>query len=465
MQKLNKSPLVSLSFMLLTVLVVNAVMGLVSHYTGTTRAWLNLDYFLPLLLLLFRKKITTLLALVLFIIVSCIDFLELFKQLFPFMRLGDILYLSQFAWLSSHTYQLYALILVLALIAQVIFLGVFGRKLRLGAWLAVLNVVLLVMIVQIYVLPEKKQTHFWVPEQQNWVASSALDFWQYYHDGFISTYRASGDAFQPVLLKGASASDALFQPGAIDQQHKVLLIVNESWGMPHDQDIQDDVLASLLNSAHVSDIQQGSLPFVGYTIQGEMRELCQKALNHFNLKDQKTGFEQCLPNQFARKGFHTVAVHGALSVMYDRRYWYPRAGFQTTLFRDAGLNLPQSVCYSFPGNCDRDIAGRITQQFQQHDKLFLYWMTLNTHATYDLRDLHDQRFQCSRHSIDPASDACRNLRLQAQFFDDLAQMLTDPAFKGTQVIVVGDHEPPIIHADGQAVFQANTIATLKFKVQ
>lgn len=463
MQKL-KSLIVSVGFMLLTVMMVNTVMWSVSHYTGTARAWINLDYFLPLLLLLCRKKATTILALVSFIIISLVDFLGLFKQLFPFMRLGDIVYLCRFAWMSSTTYQLYVVIMLVLLLAQVIFLLAMARKLCLKAWLVVLNSVLLLMTMQIYLGSKPEQTDFWVPEQQTWVASPILDLWQYYNDGFISTYRASGDAFQKVSLKGNSASDFLFKNGAIDQQHKVLLIVNESWGMPQQKQVQTDVLASILNSVHIKDVQRGSLPFVGYTIHGEVRELCQKALNHFNLRDQKTGFENCLPNQFARKGFHTVAVHGALSVMYDRRYWYPRAGFQTTLFRDTGLNLPHSVCYSFPGNCDRDIAGRITQQFQQHDKLFLYWMTLNTHATYDLRDLKDQRFQCNRYQIDPASDACRNLRLQAQFFDTLADMLKDPAFKGTQVIVVGDHEPPIIRK-GQPVFVSDTVATLQFKVQ
>ena len=41
-------------------------------------------------------------------------------------------------------------------------------------------------------------------------------------------------------------------------------------------------------------------------------------------------------------------------------------------------------------------------------------------------------------------DICNNMRLETQFFDDLAELIQQPEMKGVEVVVVGDHMPPIM---------------------
>ena len=79
---------------LIIILILNLTMGILAWWTGTERSLINIDYFLPLVLLGFRQKILFVLA---FIIVYFFDFLMIFSQIFPFIRIEDIFYLLKFS--------------------------------------------------------------------------------------------------------------------------------------------------------------------------------------------------------------------------------------------------------------------------------------------------------------------------------------------------------------------------------
>lgn len=430
---------------LLVILLPNIIMSLLAQLTDTQRVIINIDYFIPLLLLAFRQRVLFVIA---FIIISLFDFLALFTQLFPFIRLSDLLYLSKFAFISSTSYQLYGITLIVLIIAQCyLFLKIYDIKYN-KPLLILFNIIILYYAYEVNFV------------DSSIVGSQSISNINYINSGFVQTFTMTGDAFQKSTAKGSTA-DLFTYP---DSHDKVLLVVNESWGVTSDASVQHDVLSPVLNSPVVSTSAQDTLPFIGVTIAGELRELCRKAPIHFNLKNQKEGFEDCLPNRYKALGYHTVAVHGAIGFMYDRQYWYPRAGFEQMLFRDHGLNLPASRCYSFPGNCDTDIANRIVEKFDSNDKLFLYWLTLNTHATYDPRDLEIDLFDCSQYDIAADSAACRNLKLQKQFFYTLSQMIADPALSGTRVIVVGDHAPPFIE-ESSPVFINEQVPIFEFEVK
>ena len=106
----------------------------------------------------------------------------------------------------------------------------------------------------------------------------------------------------------------------------------------------------------------------------------------------------------------------------------------------------------------------IKTEFELNDKIFLYWLTLNTHAIYDKRDLVLDKFDCHKFKIEEDTASCRNLKLQAQFFDTLSNILKSPALKGTRVIVVGDHQPPIIKNE-ISVFEDSKIPIIEFNVE
>lgn len=127
--------------------------------------------------------------------------------------------------------------------------------------------------------------------------------------------------------------------------------------------------------------------------------------------------------------------------MYDRHLWYPHIGFAERTFFES-RSWPQR-CHSFPGACDLDLREVVREFFASPGRRFLYWLTLNSHSIYDERDIRIDAFDCTAFAIDPQSQSCRNLRLQAQFFQGLAQLLSEGSMQDVRVLLVGDHVPII----------------------
>lgn len=438
------------------VFLSNIFIYLLSIWTGVIRSEINLDYFLPLIFLQCRAKILFVIS---FIVVFFVDFINVFSQIFPFIHLSDLFYLLKFSFISSSIYKIYGLLLLLFLITQLVVVFKIFKKEQSKDFLIIFNIFLAIYGYVVY-FGNDDFVNFWKPNGKGVVTSQTLNYLEYRNRGFIKNYEVEGNVFQNAIVEGAT--NKLFNKK--QNYNKIFLIVNESWGVPLQESVQTEVMKSIHKSNKVEGFKLSKFDFEGFTIGGELRELCQVAPAHFNLKNQKTGFENCLPNLLRKQGYQTVAVHGALGLMYDRKDWYPRAGFSTVLFRDQGLNLPDSNCYSFPGNCDRDISLRINEKFRTHKKIFVYWLTLNTHAIYDKRDLVEDSFNCAVYKIDEEAGGCRNLKLQTQFFSTLGKMIEAGALDGAKVIVVGDHRPPIIKSE-QTVFLDGQVPMLEFTVE
>lgn len=452
----NAKQLKTLLASLLIILIPNMIMMLLAYLTDTQRVIINIDYFIPLFLLACRQQV---LFVITFILISLFDFLDLFTQLFPFIRLSDLVYLSKFAFISSSSYQLYGITLTVLIITQS-YLYLKNYRAEYNKTLLVLfNIIIFYYAYSVH-FHDNSSLSFLEVSTNNIVGSQSISNIDYINSGFIQTYTMTGDAFQKSKPRGATVGLSK----NLNSHDKVLLVVNEAWGVTANPNIQNDMLSPIINNPAASNIKQDTLNFIGATVAGELRELCGKAPIHYNLKHQMDGFEDCLPNRYKDLGYNTVAVHGAISFMYDRQYWYPRAGFEQMLFRDQGLNIPDSRCYSFPGNCDSDIADRVVEQFATNDKLFLYWLTLNTHAIYDKRDLKNDLFDCDKYNIAINTAACRNLKLQKQFFYTLSKIVAQPSLSGTRVIVVGDHEPPFIE-ESSTVFVKGKVPVFEFEVK
>lgn len=248
--------------------------------------------------------------------------------------------------------------------------------------------------------------------------------------------------------------------------NKILFVVVESLGLPKQDAITYKILQPLrlLQNDRISPLVIQYPQYMMATVHGELRELCHAVPQNFNLRDLQQGFENCLPNKLRQFGYKTSAFHGALGIMYDRKDWYPRAGFEKTFFYES--QPWKSRCYSFPGICDTEISDAIAEQFKSNDKQFVYWLTLNSHAPYDFRDIKYNLLECEKYSIDANSMSCRNLKLQAQFFYVLSKMIQQPQFSNTQVIIVGDHSPIIFDQTEKAnVFDGNKVLMLKFNVK
>src|SRR5690606_27455490 len=178
----------------------------------------------------------------------------------------------------------------------------------------------------------------------------------------------------------------------------------------------------------LADWEQGEIDFNGITIEAEIRELCQADLEHFNFDDYKAELSNCLPNTLKKAGYKTASFHGAAGPMYDRFKWYPWIGFDETVFFES-QRWPRR-CYSFPGACDYDMVELIADSFSSDRKAFSYWLTLNSHHSYDLRDLREDGFSCESVGIDSYTEVCRNLKLQYQFFQALSDLVSMPQMVG-----------------------------------
>ena len=147
------------------------------------------------------------------------------------------------------------------------------------------NLLLVGWTIQNYFIDDSN-SRIWNMQNDRYISSQMLNTYNVRTEGFIQGFSNQGDAFQNKKVDSASAS-IFKQP---QPYKKVLLVVNESWGVSQSE-IQKNLLSHLLNQNNITDSWQKTLSVNGFTLDGEIRELCQITLNHFNLKDQKSGFE------------------------------------------------------------------------------------------------------------------------------------------------------------------------------
>lgn len=441
-------------YYILICLFPNFFWGVLSFIINTNRSLINIDYFATILLYMagYRK-----ISILVFVLLSYFDFINVFSQIFPFIRFADLFYLIKFTLLAS---PVNFIIPITFIIFVYIYFYIFNKinfLLSKTYILVIFNFFILFFFLQNQTKDDLNKRP-WRNDTTKIVYSQILNTYELRSDGFLDGFKIGGDAFNKIKIS-ASTKD-FFETE--NQSHKILVVVNESWGSTINNDINHDVVSDIIASKNVENYKLSKIKVDGFTINGELRELCQKSLNHFNLKEQKKGFENCLPNLYRKIGYSTYAMHAATGAMYDRKYWYPRAGFQNLIFRETIHNL-KSRCYSFPGFCDRDLIDYVAQAFKK-PKVFFYWLTLNTHVNYDLRDLKLDKFDCLKYKINKDSASCRNLKLQKQFFYYLSELIKKPEMKGVDIIVVGDHAPPV-YAEDKKFFEDKYVGTLRIKVK
>ena len=99
-----------------------------------------------------------------------------------------------------------------------------------------------------------------------------------------------------------------------------------------------------------------------------MRELCKMGIEGFAF--QRTPAEQfvnCLPNQYRKHGYNTIALHGASSQIYDRFSLYPKMGFQQFITSESLMG--KKHCEAFNGICDTELLDTVKKQFAQQDRI------------------------------------------------------------------------------------------------
>ncbi|MCW8125641.1 sulfatase-like hydrolase/transferase [Microbulbifer halophilus] len=442
---------------LVVILAPNLFFGVLAQHLDLGRPYINIDYALVMLVVILNQR---LLGIFFLFLSFFFDALGLVGQVFPILRLTDIFYVFSFVGITPWIYKFYILVFILVYIfCCMLCMRKSNSRKRLEILFCVNVLVLGYFYTAIFGGEDGKR--IWRHTENPIIDSQIVFGLESRETGFVQGLDAEGALFEDVKISGATAP---WFDANKEVDEKVLLIVSESWGVT-DKKLQEAILAPILDLREsFTDWKRGSIDFRGITVQAEMRELCQLHPLHFNFEEHTEELKQCLPNLLKKRGYKTHAFHGAAGLMYDRMRWYPDVGFDKMTFFESHV-WPRR-CYSFPGACDSDMADYVKKSLEAKGKVFSYWLTLNSHYTYDKRDIHSDYLDCEHFNLKVGSQSCRNFKLHAQFFNDLAGLLKSPVMSNTRVVVVGDHEPPITNAkEKEQYFTEGKVPWISLKVK
>ncbi len=419
-------------------LLPNLPFWVATHFLKVDRPYIVLDYLVSGALFAYgwRK-----LASVLLVVFVLVDGLSIQGLVYPVLHPADVFYLLT---LLPYAPSIWKLAAVSGLVLLVMMVGMSWRFARTSNRLAALA--LLGLAVLGYAAQSKLDPNSSEFERTNsQVFGSQLAYYVNTRATLVldSLFKRVNPLY-PIGFR--DEIQAWANKDAADSRN-ILLIVVESWGQMKDQRIQSAILQPLLAERdRFQWMKTGQTPGDRATVEAELRYLCGLGARYLNLEPVTKGFEHCMPWQLKARGYATTAIHAADGGMHARKFWYPRAGFDRIIFHDT--SSWKTHCYSFPGACDREImASTLPAAFAGKDRQFVHWMTLNTHAPYDERDLWMDAFDCVEYQLPEHGDTCRLSKLHAQFFRQLAQVLAQPAMRGTEILIVGDHSPPLLDQD------------------
>ncbi len=435
LQQSQKSITKKLFLLLLFILALpNIALLSAALFSGAERSFINIDYFIPLMLFSIGTRSFAILTFILFFSIDCFI---LTLQFFPFVKISDIIYLSSFILFGQTLYILIIYSTLIILTMKILILNKIGHKFTTLEILYTYSIFLFLTILSS--LPFSLNTKLQI---NKYTQSYTVFLLKHHNDTFLNLTGEKGKILVESPFNSATQPWHSLLKEKQTPHHRLLLIVAESWGFASESEVQEAILAKLkAKSSSLSFFSEGHFFFSGATVGGEIRELCALKARSLDLSLVKTPeFSNCLPQQVKNLGYETYALHGALANLYARDQWYPRVGFDhITFFND--YSWPRK-CHAFNGACDVDLTPVISETFARKNDIFFYWLTLNSHADYDERDIFSSRIDCWALKIDPTSESCRIIKLHAQFFDALSELITNPNMQNVEVIVAGDHPPP-----------------------
>ncbi|AWN45383.1 hypothetical protein DK419_02835 [Methylobacterium terrae] len=267
---------------------------------------------------------------------------------------------------------------------------------------------------------------------------------------------SAGQAFE----SGGTGSGFEAVPGRRQPPPRALLVMVESLGVLRDP-VERAVLTAPFDDPalrRLYAVATGTSPFFGSTAAGEMRELCGTYRPYWRFFAEEDPV--CLPDRFAARGYRTVAVHGFHAGFYDRDQWYPLAGFQRSLFGETlGPRFDRRCDGPFPGPCDTDLAQVVEAEMAADGPSFVYWLTLNSHVPV-AAGRGTPRQDCGRPGsrfADP--EVCAMVEVWQDVFAAVARIAL--AHPGTEILLVGDHAPPLWRRAARDAFEPGRVPWIR----
>ncbi len=265
-----------------------------------------------------------------------------------------------------------------------------------------------------------------------------------------------GHPFESASL--ASGFDAL--PDRAHPPRRVVMVVVESLGLLRDP-AERAILAAPFEAPDLRrlyTVATGTTAFFGATASGEMRELCgtYRTYDEAFLRDAPS----CLPERFAARGYRTVSLHGFHAGFYHRARWYPQAGFQHSLFAEAlEPRFPHPCGGPFPGACDTDVAQAMAVEMAAPGPAFVYWLTLSSHVPV-APGTGTPRQHCGEPESRFADrEVCAMVEVWQDVFEAVARLAV--AHPGTEILLVGDHAPPLWRRSARDAFAPGRVPWIR----
>jgi Sulfatase len=271
---------------------------------------------------------------------------------------------------------------------------------------------------------------------------------------------------------GANFGSATQRSGIIaraDGQRHIMVVMVEALGVPQN----NPELSRLLFRRYKQDpsvaarfeISEGNAPYYNSTTAGEIRELCGRWGDYYDLIDKKD--EGCLPAKLARQGYSAEAVHSFKGSFFKRADWYPNIGFEKTTFAQELINAGARNCGGvFPGACDRDVPKMLSERLKSAKKpTLLYWLTLNSHLPVP-PGLNLNVDNCERVSLLLKAEfpqICRQFAIYDDVDAALVKEITAADFPETDILIVGDHMPPYFDRHHRTQFDPAHVPWLYLK--
>jgi phosphoglycerol transferase MdoB-like AlkP superfamily enzyme len=139
---------------------------------------------------------------------------------------------------------------------------------------------------------------------------------------------------------------------------------------------------------------------------------------------------------------------------------YPKIGFTDSYFAEDLLPGSERPCGgTFRGACDADLLPRIAKRAAQiNGPRFVYWLTLNTHVPVAPGDALTN-FSCASGERKFATVAvCQMAELWRDLFMTVADLALDPSIAPAEILVVGDHAPPLWSKRSRGEFEPGQVA-------
>lgn len=438
--KLPSSPIKfnKIIYAILLILLPNLVFLVISLITTTSRPLINIDYVIPVIFILLKNKLLKWLGIISLAIMTIPDIAMFVIQLFPFMDLQGVLYLAPFILEGPIRYIIFILAAFIYAFLLPFLIKSFSKPIdSLHALIAGSSVLLLTYLISMSDIEYSAGSKLTFGSENNYIAASQTELYIELQDSVFFKEAGVMTSFSPSQFNRVVSK--LDKP----LNDKILLIIVESLGAASNPGLQKEILEPLNQQQYLFDhYDNGFFEAPTFTVGAEIKELCAKDIRGFGLRlVPDSSFPLCLPKILANQGYQTTALHGASGKLYDRFSWYRKAGFKEVILSE---NLVEAErCSAFNGVCDDEVFPIIKKYFEDDRKAFFYWMTLTSHAPYAKKDIYSKRLDCKYYDIED-NEVCRNMTLQAQFFEGLAKLNTLPEMKGVEVILVGDHVPPLI---------------------